>query len=131
MTTTTLTPVNAQGAPAAAASYSHAMKANNLVFVSGQVPLTADNKMLEGSIAEKAEQVITNIKTILAASNSALDRVVKCNIFLADINNFAEFNTVYAKHFHDHKPARSCVAVAALPLNADLEMEVIAVENDN
>lgn len=92
--------------------------------------MTAENKPVEGSIADKAEQVIQNIKNVLEASNSSLEKIVKVNIFLADINSFAEFNTVYAKYFNVHKPARSCVAVAALPLNADLEMEVIAVEND-
>ncbi|CCD25292.1 putative isoleucine biosynthesis protein HMF1 NDAI_0E04750 [Naumovozyma dairenensis CBS 421] len=127
---TTLTPINCSEAPSAAASYSHAMKANNLIFLSGQIPLTSDNKPVEGSIADKAEQVIQNVKKVLEASNSSLERIIKVNIFLADINSFAEFNTVYAKYFNVHKPARSCVAVAALPLNADLEMEVIAAENE-
>lgn len=126
----TLTPINAPDAPAAAASYSHAMKAGNFIYLSGQIALTPDNKLLKGSITEQAEQVIQNIKTVLTASNSSLKRIIKVNIFLADINNFAEFNKVYAKYFNEHKPARSCVAVAALPLGADLEIEVVAVEND-
>ena len=92
--------------------------------------MTPDNKLVEGSIADKAEQVIQNIKNVLEASNSSLDRVVKVNIFLADINHFAEFNSVYAKYFNTHKPARSCVAVAALPLGVDMEMEAIAAERD-
>ncbi|CAI6628484.1 ANM_collapsed_G0015280.mRNA.1.CDS.1 [Saccharomyces cerevisiae] len=74
---TTLTPVICESAPAAAASYSHAMKVNNLIFLSGQIPVTPDNKLVEGSIADKAEQVIQNIKNVLEASNSSLDRVVK------------------------------------------------------
>lgn len=127
---TTLTPVICESAPAAAASYSHAMKVNNLIFLSGQIPVTPDNKLVEGSIADKAEQVIQNIKNVLEASNSSLDRVVKVNIFLADINHFAEFNSVYAKYFNTHKPARSCFAVAALPLGVDMEMEAIAAERD-
>ncbi|KAH3902627.1 probable Protein MMF1, mitochondrial [Saccharomycodes ludwigii] len=126
-----ITTINAEGAPAAAASYSHAVKtATGLIYVSGQVPLTPENKLVEGSISDKAEQVITNIRTVLKASNSDLNKIVKVNIFLADIKSFAEFNSVYAKYFSVHKPARSCVAVAALPLGADLEMEVVAVEND-
>ena len=125
-----LTPINPPGAPAAAASYSLAVKAGDFIYLSGQVPLTPDNKLLKGSISEQAEQVIQNINTVLAASNSSLERIVKVNIFLADINNFAEFNQVYAKYFSEHKPARSCVAVAALPLGADLEIEVVAVENE-
>ncbi|CAI4396323.1 BEM_collapsed_G0027930.mRNA.1.CDS.1 [Saccharomyces cerevisiae] len=127
---TTLTPVSTKLAPPAAASYSQAMKANNFVYVSGQIPYTPDNKPVQGSISEKAEQVFQNVKNILAESNSSLDNIVKVNVFLADMKNFAEFNSVYAKHFHTHKPARSCVGVASLPLNVDLEMEVIAVEKN-
>ncbi|EDO17709.1 hypothetical protein Kpol_1033p12 [Vanderwaltozyma polyspora DSM 70294] len=128
---TTLTPVSTKSAPPAAASYSQAMKANNLIFVSGQIPYTPENKPVEGSISDKAEQVFSNVTNILEASNSSLDRVIKVNVFLKDIKNFQEFNSVYAKYFNVHKPARSCVAVAALPLNVDLEMEVIAAEKDN
>ena len=123
-----LTPVISANAPPAAASYSHAMKVNNLIYVSGQIPYTKDNNPVEGSISDKAEQVIQNVQNILKDSNSDLNRIVKVNIFLADMNNFAEFNKVYAKYFNVHKPARSCVAVAALPLGVDLEMEVIATE---
>lgn len=129
-TMTTLTPVATKSAPPAAASYSQAMKANNLLFVSGQIPFTPDNKKVEGTIADKTEQVFANVKNILAAGNSSLERVVKVNVFLADINNFDEFNKVYAKYFNKHLPARSCVAVAALPKGVDLEMEVIATELD-
>ncbi|CCD22413.1 isoleucine biosynthesis protein MMF1 NDAI_0A02550 [Naumovozyma dairenensis CBS 421] len=127
-TMTTLTPVTTKLAPPAAASYSQAMKANNFVYVSGQIPYTPENKPVEGSISDKAEQVFQNVRNILEASNSSLDKIVKVNVFLADINNFKEFNGVYAKYFNTHKPARSCVAVKALPLNVDLEVEVIAVE---
>ncbi|BAO42037.1 protein MMF1 [Kluyveromyces marxianus DMKU3-1042] len=126
----TLTPVRTQLAPPPAASYSQAMKVDNLIFVSGQIPYTAENKPVEGSIAAKAEQVIQNVKNILTEANSDLNKIVKVNIFLADIKDFAEFNSVYAKYFNEHKPARSCVAVKDLPLNVDLEMEVIAVEKD-
>lgn len=81
-------------------------------------------------MADKAEQVIQNVKNILEEANSGLNKIVKVNVFLADINDFAEFNGVYGKYFNSHKPARSCVAVKSLPLNVDLEMEVIAVEKD-
>lgn len=127
---TTLTPVRTKLAPPPAASYSQAMKVNNLIFVSGQIPYTAENKPVEGSISDKTEQVIQNVKSILEEANSGLDKIVKVNIFLADIKNFAEFNTVYAKYFSEHKPARSCVAVKDLPLNVDLEIEAIAVERE-
>ncbi|CCK69914.1 isoleucine biosynthesis protein MMF1 KNAG_0D01620 [Huiozyma naganishii CBS 8797] len=126
----TLTPVATKLAPPAAASYSQAMKFNKMVFVSGQIPYTHDNKPVEGSISKKADQVFQNIKNILDASNSSLDKIIKVNVFLKDINNFKEFNGVYAKYFNVHKPARSCVAVAALPLDVDVEVEVIATEKD-
>ncbi|CAR27064.1 hypothetical protein ZYGR_0I03370 [Zygosaccharomyces rouxii] len=129
-TMATLTPVATKSAPPAAASYSQAMKASNLLFVSGQIPYTPDNKPVEGSISDKTEQVFSNVKSILQAGNSSLERVVKVNVFLADIKYFEEFNKVYAKYFNEHQPARSCVAVAALPKNCDLEMEVIAAEVD-
>lgn len=126
----TITPVATKLAPPAAASYSQAIRANNFVYVSGQIPYTKDNKPVVGSITEKADQVFQNVKNILEASNSSMDKIVKVNVFLADMNNFKEFNGLYAKYFNTHKPARSCVAVAALPLNVDVEVEVIAVEND-
>ncbi|AGO11698.1 AaceriADL077Cp [[Ashbya] aceris (nom. inval.)] len=125
-----LTPVHTTTAPPPAASYSQAMRVNGMVFVSGQIPYTPDNKPVEGSIADKAEQVIANVRNVLEAANSGLDRVAKVNVFLADMAYFAEFNSVYAKYFSEHKPARSCVAVRALPLNVDLEMEVVALERD-
>ncbi|CCF60694.1 hypothetical protein KAFR_0L00860 [Kazachstania africana CBS 2517] len=125
-----VTTINAPGAPAQAASYSHAAKVGNMIYLSGQIPLTPDGKPVEGSIADKTTQVLENIKTVLKASNSSLENIVKVNIFLADIKYFSELNVVYAKYFKAHKPARSCVAVAALPLNADLEIEVVAVENN-
>lgn len=129
-TMSTLTPVRTQLAPPPAASYSQAIKVNNMVYVSGQIPYTPENKPVEGTMADKAEQVIQNVKNILEEANSGLNKIVKVNVFLADINDFAEFNSVYGKYFNSHKPARSCVAVKSLPLNVDLEMEVIAVEKD-
>ncbi|KAH3672886.1 hypothetical protein WICPIJ_009997 [Wickerhamomyces pijperi] len=125
----TITPVATKNAPPAAASYSQAIKANNFVYVSGQVPFTPEGKAVTGSISEQAEQVFSNLKAILEEAGSGLDRAVKVNVFLTDINDFAEFNVVYAKYFNVHKPARSCVAVKALPLGAALEVEAIALEN--
>ncbi|CCE65226.1 hypothetical protein TPHA_0K00920 [Tetrapisispora phaffii CBS 4417] len=123
-----LVPIFPSNTPSPAASYSPAMKAGDTIYLSGQIHLNEDNKLVGGSIADKAEQIFENVQKVLAAANSDLDHVVKCNVFLKDIKDFAEFNTVYAKYFNSHKPARSCVAVAALPLNADVEMECIAVE---
>lgn len=117
-------------APPPAASYSQAIKVNNLIYVSGQIPMTPDNKPVQGDIKIKAEQVISNINEILKVSNSDLHHIVKVNIFLTDMKNFGDFNSVYAKYFSEHKPARSCVAVKELPLGVDLEVEVVAVERD-
>lgn len=131
---TLITPVKTAAAPPPAASYSQAIKANGFVYVSGQIPYTPDNKPLSENptIAEQAEQVIQNVENILEASNSSLKHIVKATIFLTDMKaQFAEFNGVYAKHFLDFKPARSCVAVKELPLGVDLEMEVVAIEKDS
>lgn len=104
------------------------------IYVSGQIPYTPQNKPLSDkpTIAEQAEQIILNVSNILEASNSSLNHIVKANIFLTDMpTQFAEFNLVYGKYFSDHKPARSCVAVKALPLGVDLEMEVVAIEKED
>lgn len=103
------------------------------IYVSGQIPYTPQNKPLgeNPSIQAQAEQVIQNVSNILEASNSSLKHIVKANIFLTDMKTqFGEFNTVYAKYFNEHKPARSCVAVKELPLGVDLEMEVVAIEKE-
>lgn len=122
-------PVISKNAPPAAASYSHAIKANGFIYVSGQIPYTADGKPVEGDIKAKADQVIKNALAIVSDSNSKLENIVKVNIFLKDMSNFGKFNEVYSTYFNTHKPARSCVAVADLPLGVDVEMELIAVEN--
>lgn len=124
----TITPVISTKAPPAAASYSHAIKANGFIYVSGQIPYTIEGKPIEGDIKEKADQVIKNCLGVLADSNSELEKIVKVNVFLTDMTNFGKFNEVYSKYFSAHKPARSCVAVKELPLGVEVEMEVIAVE---
>ena len=106
------------------------MKAGDFIYLSGQIALTPENKPVGGPIGQRAKQIMENIKSVLADCNSSLERVVKVNIFLTDINDFAEFNKVYGEYFNTHKPARSCVAVAALPLGETVEVEVIAVENE-
>ncbi|CDR43738.1 CYFA0S12e03774g1_1 [Cyberlindnera fabianii] len=125
----TITPVATKNAPPAAASYSQAIKVNGFIYVSGQVPLTPEGKAVEGKFPERADRVIQNVKAILEEANSGLNKIVKINVFLTDMAKFAEFNTVYAKYFNEHKPARSCVAVRELPLGVDVEMEAVAVEN--
>ncbi|RKP29243.1 YjgF-like protein [Metschnikowia bicuspidata] len=131
---TLITPVKTADAPPPAASYSQAIRANGFVYVSGQIPYTADNKPLQkdATIAQQAEQVIQNVSNILDAANSSLKHVIKANVFLTAMpTQFAEFNSVYTKYFNEHKPARSCVAVKQLPLGVALEMEVVAIEQDS
>lgn len=117
-------------APGAFGPYSQAVSINGVIYSSGQIPVTAAGDMVEGTIAEQTDQVFENLKAVLNAANSSLSKVVKATVFLKDIENFTAVNEVYAKHFGDHKPARSCVEVARLPKDAQIEIEVIAIENN-
>ena len=118
--------VQTSAAPAAIGPYSQAMISGNLVFTSGQIPLSPESGQIIGeSIIEQTEQVCKNIKGLLEASGSSIEKVVKTTCFLADINDFAAFNEVYAKYFSG-KPARSTVAVRQLPRNALVEIDTIA-----
>lgn len=113
-------------APAAIGPYSQAIVAGNLVFTSGQIPINPATGAIEAvTIQEQTEQVCRNIKAVLEASGSSLEKVVKTVCFLADMNDFAAFNEVYAKHFTG-KPARSCVAVKTLPKNVLVEVDTVA-----
>ena len=119
--------ISTNNAPAAVGAYSQAVKSGNLLFCSGQIALDPASGVLTGSdIRSQTEQVMQNISAILAAAGATLDNVVKTTCFLADINDFAQFNAVYARYFTS-KPARSCVAVSALPKEALVEVEVIAI----
>ncbi len=119
--------ISTNNAPAAVGPYSQAVKSGNLLFCSGQIALDPASGVLTGSdIQTQTEQVMQNISALLAASNATFDDVVKTTCFLADIKDFANFNEVYAKYFTG-KPARSCVAVSALPKGALVEVEVTAV----
>ena len=118
---------NTDKAPAAIGPYSQAISANGMLFASGQVPIDPATGNLSGStVAQQAEQSCKNVGEILKASGLTFDDVIKTTCFLADIKDFAEFNAVYARYFTS-KPARSCVAVKALPKGALCEIEAIAV----
>ena len=113
-------------APAAIGPYSQAIRTNGLVFTSGQIPLDpASGLVVAGGIEEQTRRVCENLKAVLEAAGSSLNRVVKTTCFLADMNDFAAFNAVYAEYFQE-KPARSCVAVKTLPKNVLVEVEAIA-----
>ncbi|KAM0287173.1 hypothetical protein ACHAQH_000487 [Verticillium albo-atrum] len=105
---------------------SQAIKTPFAIFLSGQIPATPDGALVTGSITDKTRQVITNLRAVLLEAGSSIEKVVKVNVFLADMAYFAEMNAEYEKWF-SHKPARSCVAVRTLPLNVDVEIEAIAL----
>jgi 2-iminobutanoate/2-iminopropanoate deaminase len=113
-------------APAAIGPYCQAIQIDGLLFASGQIPLTAEGQLVEGDVQVQARQVFSNIRAVLAAAGGTLNNVVKATVFVQDLNDFALLNEVYAEAFGDHKPARSTVQVARLPLDAKVEIEVIA-----
>ncbi|CAG8220892.1 unnamed protein product [Penicillium olsonii] len=113
--------------PLSAGPYSQAIRANGQIFVSGQIPADASANLIEGNIGDKTQVCCDNIKAILTAAGSSVSKIVKVNVFLTDMANFAEMNATYEKFFV-HKPARSCVAVHQLPKGVPVEIECIALE---
>ena len=116
-------------APSAIGPYSQAILENGIVYTSGQIPLLPETgKLVDGGIEYQTEQSIKNLSAVLIAAGSNLEHVVKTTCFLTDMDDFAAFNEVYAEYFVK-KPARSCVAVLALPRGAKVEVEAIAKVN--
>jgi 2-iminobutanoate/2-iminopropanoate deaminase len=114
-------------APAAIGPYSQAVRVGNLLFTAGQIPLDpATQQIVQGPIAVQARRSLDNLKAIVEAAGSSLDRVVKTTVFLKDMNDFAAMNEVYATYFTSNPPARSAVEVARLPRNVLVEIEMIA-----
>lgn len=115
-------------APKAIGPYSQAIGTEQFIFLSGQIPLVpATGEMVAGGVEEQARQVLENVQAVLTAAGSSLSKVVKTLVFLADINDFAVVNGVYAEFFPQDPPARSAVQVAALPKGALVEIEVVAL----
>ena len=118
--------VSTEKAPAAIGPYSQAKVFDKLVFTSGQIPLVPGSGEIAGTtIEEQAKQSLENLKAVLEAAGSDLDKVLKTTCFLSDMDNFAKFNEIYTEYFPG-KPARSCVAVKTLPKNVLVEVEAIA-----
>ena len=114
-------------APAALGPYSAAIKVGELIFTSGQIPADpATGELAPGGIAQQTEQSLKNLSAVLEAAGSGLDQVIKATCFLTDMADFAAFNAAYGKYFSEHKPARSTVAVKALPKGALVEIECVA-----
>lgn len=117
--------VSTNNAPAAIGPYSQAIKVGNLVFCSGQIPVDPATGTVPETVAEQAEQSCRNVKALVEAAGSSMEKVLKTTCFLSDINDFAAFNEVYAKYFVSN-PARSCVAVKDIPKGVKCEIEAIA-----
>lgn len=120
--------ISTENAPGAIGPYSQAVKTGNLVFCSGQIPLDPlTGEFVSQDVAEQTRQVLKNLDAVLAAAETSLNNVVKTTVFLADMNDFAAMNKVYAEFFSENKPARATVQAARLPRDARVEIECIAV----
>ncbi|WAW14308.1 RidA family protein [Peptostreptococcus equinus] len=117
-----------KNAPAAVGPYSQAIKAGNILYCSGQIPLVPETGVIvDGDIKAQATQSLENVKAVLAEAGANFTNVVKTTVYIVDMADFGPVNEVYAEYFGDHKPARSCVAVKELPKGAKVEVEVLAV----
>jgi 2-iminobutanoate/2-iminopropanoate deaminase len=124
--------VATEAAPQAIGPYSQAIRLGDFVFTSGQIPIDPKTgAFVEGGIAEQTEQVLRNLAEVLRAAGTGLEGVVKTTVFLADMNDFAAMNEVYGRFFSSQPPARSTVEAARLPRDARVEIEAIAVRNNN
>ena len=116
-----------ESAPRAIGPYSQAVRAGNLIFASGQIPIDpATGEFVSDEIAEQTEQVLRNISAVFEAAGASLNEVVKTTVFLADMDDFTAMNDVYARFFGEHRPARATVQAARLPRDAKVEIEAIA-----
>ena len=121
--------ITTDNAPKAIGPYSQALEANGTLYISGQIPLDPQSmEFVSDEIEAQTHQCLKNIQAILTEAGYTLENVVKCGIFLADMNDFSAVNAVYGEYFSAHKPARACVQVARLPRDAKIEIEAIAVK---
>jgi 2-iminobutanoate/2-iminopropanoate deaminase len=121
--------IASENAPKALGPYSQAIRANGMIFCSGQVALDpATNQIVEGDVSKQTERVLKNLSAVLAAARTSLDKVVKTTVFLKNMGDFAAMNEIYGKFFTAQPPARSTVEVARLPKDVLVEIDVIATE---
>jgi len=121
--------INTHNAPAAIGPYNQAIEINNMLFISGQIPISPkEGKIVSLTVLEQTEQIFSNIEAILKFAGYSFENVVKTTVFLTDMNHFAAMNEAYKKYFPNNCPARSTVAVKALPQGALVEIETIAVK---
>jgi 2-iminobutanoate/2-iminopropanoate deaminase len=115
-------------APAAIGPYSQGILVDDRLYVSGQIAIDPDTgSMIDGSIEAETERVLDNIGAILKAASMSFEDAVRCEVFMTDVNNYAQINEVYARYFNEKPPARQAVQVAALPRNARVEISCVAV----
>jgi len=119
-------PVTADGAPAALGPYSHAVRSNGLLFLSGQTPLDpATGQLVEGGVGDQTRRCLQNLQAVCEAAGASLGDAVRCGIYVTDMGTFGEVNEAYATFFTDAPPARSTIGVAALPVGAQVEIDAI------
>ncbi len=122
------TPISTNKAPAAVGPYSQGMKAGNIIYTSGQLPIVPETgELLKGDIQKETRLCLENVKAVLEEGNATLKDVVKVSIYITDIKNFPMINEVYEEYFSEHKPARTLVEVSQLPKGGDIEIEAIAI----
>lgn len=123
------TQISTKNAPAAIGPYSQAIEVNDMIFTSGMIPINPQTgELVTGSVEEQAEQVFTNLKALIEASGSSMDKVVKTVVFIKNMDDFAKINAIYEKYFTEPYPARSCVEVARLPKDVALEVEAVTIK---
>ena len=121
--------IHTDNAPQAIGPYSQAIMANDTLYVSGQIPvIPATGVIVSDKVEEQARQVMENVKAVVEAAGLTLDHVVKTNVFIKNMDDFAKINAVYSEYFKENCPARACVEVARLPKDVLLEMDAIAVK---
>lgn len=125
-----ITTVTTDKASPAIGPYSQAVKVGNMVYTSGQIPMTSEGELINGDIHDQTRQVLLNLQNVLEASGSSLDKVIKTTIYLTNMDDFISINTVYAEFFVGTYPVRSTVAVKTLPKNVSIEIDAIAVAED-
>ena len=119
--------IETTNAPAAIGPYAQAVKVGDMVYTSGQIPMTPSGELVDGDIKAQTRQILENLQAVLEAGGSSLSQIVKTTIYLTDMNDFLAVNTVYGEYFSGTYPARSTVAVKTLPKNVDIEIDAVAV----
>lgn len=121
--------ISTKNAPAAIGPYSQAIEVNNMIFTSGMIPINPETgELVTGSVEDQARQALTNLKNLVEASGSSMEKVVKTVVFISDMEDFAKINEVYAEFFPAPYPARSCVQVARLPKDVAIEIEAVTIK---